>query len=98
MSHAWAWMTFEWCRRSPRFSGTALVINAANGLASKTHQTLTSSDAAQPLGWAPIATNVTGKDANFTTTNAVNAQRLCPGWQLATLSIWQITMSLCVFG
>lgn len=54
-------------------SGTAVVFNAANGLAGRTYHTLMSSDTGQPLAqWMPIATNVPSTDGNFTITNAVN--------------------------
>ena len=54
-------------------SGAAVMVNAANGLAGRTYHTFMSSDLAKPFGqWAPIATNVTSTDGNFTVTNTVN--------------------------
>jgi len=56
-------------------SGTNLVLNGTNGLASGTYYVLTSTNLAQPLNqWALVATNMLNASGNFTitATNAVN--------------------------
>jgi len=56
-------------------SGTNLVLNGTNGLASGTYYVLTSTNLTRPLNlWLPVATNMLSTSGNFTipATNAVN--------------------------
>ena len=56
-------------------SGTQLVLNGTNGLASGTYHVLTSTNLALPLNqWTAVATNRLSASGNFniTATNAVN--------------------------
>jgi hypothetical protein len=64
---------------SIRFSGTDIVLTAANGVAGGTCCTLASTNVTLPLSqWTPVMTNVLATDGDFvvTLTNAVNAGTL----------------------